>query len=86
MPGTEEEASVSELLWYYSNYKRGQLPEAGGLLDQSAYMMTMFRIIDGAVGTIERHHQEKAEREARIAANRGQRGGGRLLPRGSGRP
>lgn len=71
MPGTEEEASVSELLWYYSCYKRGQLPEPGGLLDQSAHLMTMFRIIDGAVATIERHQQEKAQQEANRARRSG---------------
>ena len=44
---------MSEVLWYYSNYKRGLLPVAGGLLDQPALLMEMFKVIDSAMNAIE---------------------------------
>lgn len=83
MPGGQDEAGVSELLWYYTRYKEGQLPEAGGLLDQSGHMMIMFRVIDGAVGTIEKAQQEELERERKkMTSGMGApRGGARLMPR-----
>jgi hypothetical protein len=83
MPGNEDEAGVSELLWYYANYKGGRLPEAGGLLDQSGHMMTMFRVIDGAISTVEHHQQEELEKERRKNATdeRNPRGGARLTPK-----
>lgn len=79
MPGSEDEDGVSELLWYYANYKRGVLPDQGGLLDQSGHLMQLFRIIDGAVATIERYQQEELEkeRERNARAARGRGGPGR---------
>lgn len=81
MPGGEDEAGISELLWYYAAYKRGQLPDEGGLMDQSAHLMDNFRVIDGAVNTVERLLQEQREKEAARGSG-GRRGGGRLVPKG----
>lgn len=80
----EDGEGLSEVLWLYSNYKRGQLPGAGGLQDQPAQLMTYFRIIDAAAAQIERLQEEKAERERNRNRNPG-RGGARLVPKGRGR-
>lgn len=80
MPGNEDEAGVSELLWYYANYKRGQLPEPGGLLDQSGHIIVMFRVIDGAVSTVERAQHDQMEKERKRGSGGGGRGGARLVP------
>lgn len=71
MPGDKDHDGISECLWYYTAYKRGQLPESGGLQDQPGMLMSIFRVIDGAVGTIEADQQ--AERDRENAQNR--RGG-----------
>lgn len=57
---------MGELAWYYAAYKRGQLPEEGGLLDQPAKMMDAFRVIDAANVTLE--EQDRKEQEAKAAA------------------
>ena len=67
-----------EVLWYYSAYKRGQLPNAGGLQDQPGMLMDLFKVIDGAVNTIEQMQTEKLKAD-RGAGNR--RGGARLVPK-----
>ena len=52
---------ISELLWYYSSFKKGVLPDRGGLLDQPAKMMECFKVIDNAIGTVEA--QKNAEQQ-----------------------
>lgn len=62
MQGDEDYDGISEVLWYYAAYKRGQTPDAGGLQDQPGMLLDLFRVIDGAVGTIEMAQQEEARR------------------------
>jgi hypothetical protein len=56
---------INELLWYYSAYKRGQLPSPGGLLDQPALMMEAFRVIDGAMSTVEAELSKERDKPKR---------------------
>jgi hypothetical protein len=79
MPGDQDHDGISEALWYYAAYKRGQLPEQGGLQDQPGMLMDIFRVIDGAVGTIEMDQQAEAKRAAARGSNG--RGGARLTPK-----
>lgn len=63
---------MGELVWYYAAYKRGQLPNEGGLLDQPAKMMQAFRVIDNANATLDR--QRRLEQEAEAKRGRKNRG------------
>ena len=65
MPGDKDRDGISDVLWYYAAYKRGQLPDFGGLQDQPGMLMDIFRVIDGAVGTIEADQQEELKKNAR---------------------
>jgi hypothetical protein len=49
----------------YSNYKRGILPEPGSLMEQSAYVMQMFGILDTVVAQIQKHHEDEAAKNAK---------------------
>jgi hypothetical protein len=51
---------MNDIFWWYGNFKKGLLPVDGGLLDQPALMMEQFRVIDGAVASIEHDIAEKA--------------------------
>lgn len=61
---------IGDLIWYYSNYKRGQLPLEGGLLDQPARMMDAFKVIDGANATLTAVRKTEQEAQARAASRR----------------
>lgn len=73
----DEGDGVSEVLWYYKNYKSGLLPVTGGLLDQPNQLMEYFRIIDGAMSTVERAKDEENAAKRRADEARAARGGGR---------
>jgi hypothetical protein len=74
-PALDHTNAVNDLLWYYSNFnKKGVLPEPGGLLDQPAVMLEVFRVFDGAVATVDSYERAKREAEAAKARNRPRRG------------
>lgn len=64
MPGDKDHDGISEVLWYYAAYKRGQLPDSGGLQDQPGMLLDIFRVIDGAMGTVEAIQQEERDKDA----------------------
>lgn len=55
---------LRQLLFLYRNYTRGLLPNPGSVLDQSAYLMTLFEVLDGAIAQVEQERVKEAERKA----------------------
>lgn len=75
LPLKEDPDNIGQVLWYYSLYRKGNLPEAGGLMDQPGLLMDMFRVIDNAVADVEAHKQEEREQQAKKSQwNGGRRG------------
>lgn len=58
-----------DVLALYGPWTRGNLPEAGGVLDQTATVAEAMRVIEAAVGELRAEQQEDA------AAQRGGGGG-----------
>ena len=74
-PFLEEGDGISDVLWYYKAYKSGMLPVSGGLLDQPNQLMEWFRVIDGAISTVERAKEAEADQKRKADAARGRRPG-----------
>lgn len=56
----------SRLLLLYGMFRKGHLPERGAILDQSAALIEMFRILDDANGDCDKEADRiEAERKAR---------------------
>jgi hypothetical protein len=64
-PLKDDPAYWDRLLWFYGLYKKGHLPDPGGVTEQSHKAMELFRILEDVTDDCAR---EKAERERRKAA------------------
>lgn len=47
-PIKDDPVGWNEMLLLYGYYQKGFLPEDGGVVDQSAYAMSLFQIVDAA--------------------------------------
>lgn len=61
-PLKDEPALWDEFLALYSFYKRGYLPEDGGVVDQPHKLLVMLSVFESAVTEAERSKQEMEDR------------------------
>ncbi|KRW94358.1 hypothetical protein AQY21_20730 [Paracoccus sp. MKU1] len=74
-PDEGNTSGLADLFWYYGRYKCGFLPEHGGLNDQCAKLMQMFRVIDEANAACDAKEHEERTRQARAqSVQRGAKG------------
>ena len=62
----ENPAAYGKLWFLYGHYKKGHLPDRGGIVDQSNVLMQLFRVLDTANEDIDRaEEEERRKKEAR---------------------
>ncbi|AHC30449.1 hypothetical protein CC53_gp032 [Rhizobium phage vB_RleS_L338C] len=74
-PLLDDPQFFSELFWGHQQFKKGILPEEGGLLSQPAKLMQLYFVIDRTRNLCERELEKKRQAEqARLARKRFKKG------------
>lgn len=61
------------MLFYYSFYKQGMLPQPGAIMDQANKAMAVFRILDDVNAECDRQPTDRTRGAREPAAQRGAR-------------